>query len=77
MSEDHFDLDQMQAAYKAAVEEWVKKIRHEEQLASVIHDVAEVDLWENAHFEEDEARNKVLTAKENYETALRKKFFDF
>jgi hypothetical protein len=37
------ELDQMQAAYKAAVEEWIAAIKQEETLASVNHSVAEVE----------------------------------
>jgi hypothetical protein len=39
--------------------------------------VADVDQWEHAHFEEDDMRNKVKAAKEEYEDALRAKFFGF
>ena len=69
-------LDQLQSAYKAAVEEWVTAIRHEEELASGNHSLAEVDEWEAAHFEEDELRTKVKAAKKEYEDALRHKYFD-
>ena len=75
--EDQVDLDQMQAAYKAAGEEWIKAIRDEEALASVNHSVAEVDQWEGAHFREDALRNTVKAAKKQYEDALREKYFDF
>jgi hypothetical protein len=75
--EDEAELDRMQAAYKAAVEAWVKAIRDEEALASVNHSVAEVDRWEGAHFREDELRNAVKAAKKQYEDALREEFFDF
>ena len=71
------ELDQMQASYKAAVEEWIAAIKEEEALASVNHTVAEVDKWEGAHFKEDEIRNKVKAAKKKYEDALREKFFGF
>ena len=71
------ELDRLQAAYKAAVEQWVKAIRDEEALASVNHSVAEVDEWEAAHFREDELRDAVIAAKKLYEDALRLKFFDF
>lgn len=74
---EHLELDQMQAAYKAAVEAWIAAIRNEEALASVNHDVADVDNWEQAHFEEDELRKTVKEAKAKYEDALRKKFFGF
>jgi hypothetical protein len=56
---------------------WITAIRHEEALASVFHSVAEVDQWEGAHFKEDEARNRALAAKKQYEDALREKFFGF
>jgi hypothetical protein len=74
---EHSDLDQMQAAYKAAVEEWIAAIKAEEALASVTHNVAEVDKWEGASFKEDDLRKKVKTAKKQYEDALRRKFFGF
>jgi hypothetical protein len=77
MSTDTLELDQMQAAYKAAVEEWIAAIKEEEALASVNHTVAEVDQWEGAHFKEDDMRNKVKAAKKRYEDALREKFFGF
>jgi hypothetical protein len=77
MENDTAELDAQQAAYKAAVEEWIVAIRREETLASVNHTVAQLDQWEQAHFDEDEARNKVLSAKAEYEDALRRKFFDF
>jgi hypothetical protein len=72
------DLDEMQATYKAAVDEWVAAIRHEETLASLAdHSVAEIDEWENAADAEDEAREKAKEAKQVYEDALREKFFHF
>jgi hypothetical protein len=71
------ELDQMQSNYKAAVDEWVAAIRHEETLASVNHTVAEIDEWENAADAEDEAREKAREAKKLYEDALREKFFHF
>ena len=77
MENETAELDELQTAYKAAVEEWIVAIRREEALASVNHSVAEIDQWENAHFDEDDARNKVLAAKRRYEDALRRKFFDF
>jgi hypothetical protein len=76
-AEDLSELDRMQSAYKAAVEEWVTAIKQEEDLASVNHTVAEVDKWEAAHFKEDELRSKVKKAKKLYEDALREKFFGF
>jgi hypothetical protein len=74
---DTAELDQLRTAYKATVEAWIAAIKHEEDLASVDHSVAEIDQWEQAHFQEDEIRNKVKAAKKDYEDALRHKFFDF
>ena len=75
--DDIAKLDEMQNAYKAAVEKWIAAIREEEALASVNHSVAEVDKWEAAHFKEDEIRREVKAAKKDYEDALRQKFFGF
>jgi hypothetical protein len=77
METDTLNLDQMQAAYQAAVEEWITAIKQEEALASVNHSVADVDKWEAAHFAEDDIRGKVKAAKKKYEDALREKFFGF
>ena len=74
---DNAELDRMQTAYKAAVDEWRAAIREEEALASVNHSVADVDRWEGAHFREEELRNKAKAAKKEYEAALRLKFFGF
>ncbi len=71
------ELDAKQRSYKAAVEEWITAIREEEALASVSHDVAEVDEWEQAGFREEEAREKAKAAKTAYEDALREEFFNF
>jgi hypothetical protein len=77
MEKETLELDQMQAAYKAAVEEWIAAIKQEEALASVNHSIAEVDKWEAAHFAEDEIRSKVKATKKKYEDARREKFFGF
>jgi hypothetical protein len=77
MTEDTQELDQLQASYKAAVDAWVAAIRNEEALASGDHSIAEVDKWEAAHFQEEEARDKAKEAKSDYEDALREKFFGF
>jgi len=42
---EHPELDELQAEYKNAVEAWIAAIRKEEALASVAHDIAEVDKW--------------------------------
>ena len=78
MSSEHPDLDDLQAAYKTAVEAWIISIREEEALlGSASHSVAEIDQWENAGFREDEMRKVAKEAKAKYEDALREKFFGF
>jgi len=77
MKSEYPELDKMQRAYKDAVEKWIAAIRKEEALASTNHSIAQVDRWEQAHFQEEEARNKVKAAKKEYEAALRVKFFGF
>jgi hypothetical protein len=76
-SETAARLDELQSAYKAAVEEWIAAIRREEALASVDHNVAKIDDWEQAHFDEDAIRSKVKDAKNRYEDALREEIFGF
>jgi hypothetical protein len=71
------ELDQLQRTYKSAVEAWIAAIRQEEALASTEHSVADVDKWEEADFTEEEARDKAKEARQEYETALREKFFNF
>jgi hypothetical protein len=71
------DLDQMQAAYKTAVDNWITTIREEEALASADHSETEIDAWEAAGFREEDARGKAKQAKKDYEDALREKFFNF
>lgn len=71
------ELDQLQAAYKAAVDEWVAAIREEEALASATHSVAELDKWEAAGFRESKKRREVIYKKRLYEDALRREFFGF
>ena len=77
MSIDVAELDRMQSNYKAAVDEWIAAIRQEEALASVNHNVAEVDQWENAAYSEEAARENAKAAKKKYEDTLREEFFNF
>ena len=77
MDEEHSKLDDLQASYKAAIENWISAIREEASLASVNHSIVEIDQWENAGFHEDQMRNVAKEAKAKYEDALREKFFGF
>ncbi len=71
------ELDQLQADYKKAVDEWVAAIREEEALASGNHNVAELDKWEQAHYREHRKHKEVDYRKRLYEDALRREFFGF
>jgi len=71
------DLDRLQGEYKAAVDLWVAAIREEEAHASVPHSIAEVDIWEQDSFREEDLRSRVRSAKTAYEGALRQRFFNF
>jgi hypothetical protein len=71
------ELDRLQIDYKKAIDAWVDAIRREEALASVNHNVAEVDQWEGAFFHAEDLRAQARKAKTKYEDALRRKFFDF
>jgi hypothetical protein len=76
MDVEDAELDRLQNAYKTGVDTWIDAIRAEEQLASVHHTIAQVDLWENAHFLAEHARHKAEAAKSAYEGAPRSRFFD-
>jgi hypothetical protein len=77
MAAELAELDQLQGTYKGAVDEWVAAIRAEEALASVNHDIAQIDAWERAGIHEDELRQRAKAAKKAYEDALREKFYHF
>ena len=68
---DNAELDRRRQAYKDAVEKWVAAIRAEEALATPDHSVHAWDLWEQAGFAEEEARDDAQDAKEKYEDGLR------
>jgi hypothetical protein len=71
------ELDELRAAYKVKVEEWILAIRAEESLATADHTVHAVDVWEHAGFAEEEARNEAKEARKTYEDALRTVNFNF
>ena len=71
------ELDRLRAAYKEAVEAWIKAIRAEENFATPDHTVPAADVWEHAGFDEEDARDKAKEARQAYEDALRKADFGF
>jgi hypothetical protein len=74
---EHGELSIMLQAYRDAVEEWITAVREEEFLACGDPTVVQLDEWEQAHFKEEEARNKAKKAKKDYEDAIRQSLFGF
>jgi selenocysteine lyase/cysteine desulfurase len=77
MTIEEAEIDKMLRDYRAAVDAWIDAIRQEVELTSANHSIAEIDNWRRAGDSEEEARTKVRTLKEAYESALRRKFFHF
>ena len=63
------DLDNLQRAYHQAVDQWVERIREEEALAAgADHSLISLENWQQASLRENDARDKVQTAKKNTKT---------
>jgi hypothetical protein len=77
MSVERGELDRLQGEYRAAVDAWRETIGHEEALATGVHEAAELDRWEEAHFAEEAARTRAKSAKAAYQDALRRAIFHF
>jgi hypothetical protein len=71
------ELDQLEASYIVAVDNWVAAVREEQALASGNHSVAGLDKWEAAHFREHKLHKEADYRKRLYEDALRREFFGF
>lgn len=52
------DFDQLRAAYKQAVDEWVDTIRAEEAWATPDHSMIAWEQWDAAHFREQDAHKE-------------------
>jgi hypothetical protein len=65
------NLDQLRAAYKQAVNEWVDAIRAEEALATPDHSMVAWEKWDDAHLVEHDAHGKAAEAREAYKDGLR------
>jgi len=74
---DGAKLDSLLGAYRTALAEWVKSIQKEMDLAASHHNITEVDEWEHACDAEEEARNKAIALRGQYESALRREFYHF
>jgi hypothetical protein len=76
-SEVQAELDELLAAYKTAVEEWVVAIHKEEDFATPDHSMKEWEAWDQAGFKEEEARKKAKAARQAYADGLREKLYNF
>jgi hypothetical protein len=71
------ELDSLLTAYKAAVDEWRAAILAEENFATPDHSMKEWELWDQAGFKEEDAREKAKAACQAYADALREKLYNF
>jgi hypothetical protein len=65
------ELSELRLAYKKAVDDWVLAIRAEEALATTDHSMTATELWDEAHFKEDDARARATEARDAYKDSLR------
>jgi hypothetical protein len=71
------ELDELLAAYKTAVDEWIAAIHKEEDFATPDHSMMEWEAWDEAGFREEETRTKAKAARQAYVDGLRKKLYNF
>lgn len=65
------NLDELQAAYKEAVEQFVTAIRAEEALATPDHSETAMEKWDSADFSVQDAEKKARKARDAYKEGLR------
>ena len=75
--ENTADLNNLLAAYKTAVEEWIGAIREDERLALPDHSMRDWEVWDQAVLKEEAAGEKARDARREYEDALRKQLLNF
>jgi hypothetical protein len=71
------ELDSLLAAYKTAVDEWRAAIKTEEDFATPDHSMKEWEAWDQAGFNEEDAREKAKAARQAYVDGLREKLYNF
>ena len=74
---ERVELDRLQQAYKAAVDQWVAAIREEEALATADYSLPAWERWDEAGFKEKDAHDKAKAAKEAYKEGLRQLDYGF
>lgn len=68
---DKSKIDELQLAYKQAVNQWVTAIRAEEALVTPDHSEIAMERWDAAGFAEQDAQDKAKHARDEYKDALR------
>jgi hypothetical protein len=71
------ELDSLLADYKAAVGQWIAAIHTEEGFATPDHSMKEWEVWDQAGFREEEARDKAKAARQAYVDGMREKLYNF
>lgn len=74
---DNNTLDELQLAYKQAVDQWVNAIRAQEALANADHSEIEMEKWDAAGFIADDAQTRAKHARDAYQAGLRKLNYKF
>jgi hypothetical protein len=70
-------LDELQQAYKRAVDQSVIAIRAEEGLATPDHSEVAMERWDQAGFAERDAQDRAKRARDAYKDALRQLNYGF
>ncbi|HSY11374.1 MAG TPA: hypothetical protein VK976_04215 [Verrucomicrobiae bacterium] len=70
-------LDQLQATYKQAVDQWVAAIRAEESLATPDHSETAMERWDKADFSVQDAEKQARKARDAYKEGLRQLNYGF
>jgi hypothetical protein len=65
------NLDELQAAYKQAVDQFIAAIRAEEALATPDHSETAMEKWDSADFSVQDAGKKAREARDAYKEGLR------
>jgi len=69
-------LDELQATYKQAVDQWVAAIRAEEALANTDHSETEMENWDKADFQVQDSEKHAKKARDAYKEGLRHLHYD-
>jgi hypothetical protein len=71
------DFDKLLSEYRGAVDAWVSAIEKEESLANEDHSMVEMEKWDAAALDAQDAENRAKKAREHYKNALRRKNYGF